>query len=427
MVRRSKEYKAPAGAAAQTLNEMADLLTKEQLASFLGVPNPARTLKGHLTEQLVARLEADADEHARFLETFKRELAFGPWDVEKVLGCTPTERKRWVADGKLPILDYRLFHVAARDIEYPIYDRRVITAITPETIALWRSEHQTLVQMRRKTGAQKATESRKEHQHSRKAFRATWETMVAVWVSQGSPELAATFQLAYWTVWASRWAKENHQKMQDAIKYHERYRDREQVWYQRKNNAFHLLMQTPYAQLSFYRPEEPDKMTLYLCDEHYEDKREMGYMTKWEYYDLFRKEVRQCPNCVVHEEQDYYSLYFLEIKADAFPGLRFSFHTPYPIGKALGFPRPSKLPKVDHSNEENEEGLFRFGRALLSDEKIIYREQDVQTHFEAALAEFLKYFPDLKYLPEKRPEAPAQRQETVPQDQTKDHPEATSA
>jgi hypothetical protein len=400
---------------------MAELLTKEQLAAFLGLPNAARILKGRLTEQLVARLEADAEEHARFLETFKRDLAFGPWDVENLLGCTPTERKRWVADGKLPILDYRTFHVAARDIEYPIYDRRIITAITPETVATWRSEHQALVQVRRKTGAQKATESRKEHQHSRSAFRATWETMVAVWTSQGSPELAAVFQLAYWTVWASRWAKENHEKKLEAIKYRERYHDHEQAWYQRKNNAFALLMQTPLAHLSFYRPEEPDKMTLYLCDEHYEDKREIGYMTKWEYYALFRKEVRQCPNCVVHEEQDYYSLYFLEIKADAFPGLRFSFHTPYPIGKSLGFPRPGKLPKVDHSNQENEEGLFRFGRALLSDEKIIYREQDVQAHFEAALAEFLKHFP------QKQPEAPTEQEETVPQEQETDLPGATSA
>jgi hypothetical protein len=405
----------------QTIGDMAALLTKEQLASFLGVPNSARTLKGHLTEQLVARIEANADEYARFLETFKHELAFGPWDVEKVLGCTPTERKRWVADGKLPILDYRTFHVAARDIEYPIYDRRVITEITPETLALWRSEHQALVKIRRKTGTQKAIESRKEHQHSRKAFRATWQTMVTVWTSQGSPELAATFQLAYWTVWASRWAKENQGKKLEAIKYRERYHDQEQIWYQRKNKAFHLLIHTPYAHLSFYRPEEPDKMTLHLCDEHYEDKREIGYMTKWEYYELFRKEVRQCPNCLVHEEQDYYSLYFLEIKADAFPGLRFSFHTPYPIGKSLGFPRPSKLPKVDHSDQEQEEGLFRFGRALLADEKIIYREQDVQAHFEAALAEFLKYFP------QKQPEAPAQAQEASPQRQEPDHPAATSA
>jgi hypothetical protein len=409
LARFNKKYRAPAGAAAQSIGDMAAPLTKDQLAAFLGVPNSARTLKGHLAEQLAARIEADSDEHARFLETFKHELAFGPWDVEKVLGCTPSERKRWVADGKLPILGYSTFHVAARDIEYPIYDRRIITAITPETLAAWRSEHQSLVQVRRKTGAQKATESRKEHQHSRSAFRATWETMVTVWNSQGSPELAATFQLAYWTVWASRWAKENHQKMQDAIKYTERYHNLEQVWYQRKNNAFHLLMHTPFAHLSFYRPEEPDKMTLYLCDEHHEDRREIG-MSKWEYYELFRKQVRQCSHCIVREERDYYSLYFLEIKADAFPGLRFSFHTPYPIGKALSFPKPSKLPKVDHSDHEQEEGLFRFGRALLSDEKIIYREPDVQAHFEAALAEFLTYFP------QKQAETPVQPQPTPPQE-----------
>lgn len=61
--------------------------------------------------------------------------------------------------------------------------------------------------------------------------------------------------------------------------------------------------------------------------------------------------------------------------------LRFSFHMPYPIGKNI-FPAAKKLPHVEH---EEQDGLFRFGRPLLVQEKIIHREKDVLAHFEQAL------------------------------------------
>ena len=118
-------------------------------------------------------------------------------------------------------------------------------------------------------------------------------------------------------------------------------------------------------------------------------------LNRWEYFTLFGASVSRCPHCTVERARDYYSLFFLEITAVTFPGLRFAYHTPYPIGKRLGFPSPGKLPRVDHSDAE-QEGLFRFGRSLLEEEKIIYREQEVQQHFEAALAEFLRFFPPIQ-------------------------------
>ena len=370
--------------------EIVDLLLKEHLTQFLGVAPSRRVTKAQLVEQLVSRIETDESEMASFLERFKHEVAFGPWDVEQILQCTSTERKRWAADGKLPVLDYREFRKAARDIPYPIFDRREILGIAPGTVEQWRNEHLSFVQLRRKTGTQKAIASRKAHQQARTAASATWETMVAVWNSQGSPALAAVLQLAYWTAQVSRWAKTNREKSQGAVKYRDRYLAGEQAWYQLKNQALHLLLQTPYAQVSFYRPEEPDKISLTLCDDCDEDRREM-HMSKWEYFDLFGASVHRCPECSVERDREYYSLFFLEITTDAFPGLRFAYHTPYPIGKRLGFPRPGKLPRVDHSDGE-QEGLFRFGRSLLEEEKVVYREQDVQRHFAAAVAEFLCFF-----------------------------------
>ena len=165
--------------------EIVDLLPKEHLTQFLGVAPSRRVTKAQLVEQLVSRIETDESEMARFLERYKHEVAFGPWDVEQILQCTSTERKRWTADGKLPVLAYREFRKAARDIPYPIFDRREILGVASEAVEQWRNEHLSLVQLRRKTGTQKAVASRKAHQQARAAASLTWETMVAVWASQG--------------------------------------------------------------------------------------------------------------------------------------------------------------------------------------------------------------------------------------------------
>ncbi len=370
------------------LAALVDALTKDQIGQFLQLSRASKTAKGELAQKLLAVLATNDLAKDRFFETFKRELAVPPWEVEALLGCTSTERKRWVADGKLPILEYRTFHKAARDLPYPVHDRRVIADLSAETIERWRAEHRALVQLRRKTGIRKAAESRQTHQHSRQSFRQQWEGMVAAWKEHGSPALAAVLQLAYWTVWASRWAKENQHKSLRAIKHTAIYQQQSDAWYQRKNNAMRLLSHTPYARLAFYRPEEPDKLSLTLCDSHYEMRRELGYANKWELYADFGAEIRRCAQCSVSEERDYYSLYYLEIRAEAFPDLCFAFHIPYPLGKAF-WPRPEQLPQVEHLEQD---GLFRFGRALLDDEKIIYREPDVLAHFEAAFAEARQFY-----------------------------------
>lgn len=83
-----------------------------------------------------------------------------------------------------------------------------------------------------------------------------------------------------------------------------------------------------------------------------------------------------------------------ESKNQLIADLRFSFHVPYPIGKAW-FPPPEKLPQVVHMEQE---GIFRFGRALLAHEKITHREQDVRVYLEQALLATKKcYYLDTEY------------------------------
>jgi len=299
-------------------------IPKAQLIEFLGLSQKTPELKAQLVEKLLALIGREDTERARFLETFKIELAVGPLELETLLHCSKTERQRWIREGKIPVLEYRSF---------------------------------------RKAGAQVAIEARRANQQSRQTFLTSWMETVEVWKQQASPELAVAFELAFWTVWASRWAKAYQVKSHRGIKHSALYTKQKEVWYRRKNEAMQLLAQSLYARLSFYRPEDADKISLQICQEHWEMKREDFYTDKWEFYSAHRSMIKQCPHCCVNIEKDYYSLYYLEITAAAFPEMRFSFHMPYPVGRTF-FPAPKKLRKVEHVEQD---GIFRFGRPLFAE------------------------------------------------------------
>ena len=84
-----------------------------------------------------------------------------PWELETLLGCTTTERKRWTEEQKLPALGYGSFRKAGSDHAYPLYDRRVILALASRDIEAWRNEHQARMRERRQAAAQGAAVSRK--------------------------------------------------------------------------------------------------------------------------------------------------------------------------------------------------------------------------------------------------------------------------
>ncbi|HZU03603.1 MAG TPA: hypothetical protein VFA10_28315 [Ktedonobacteraceae bacterium] len=141
------------------------LFTREQLSAFLAfleLPARSRESKATLAQRVQERLETDQTVRTQFFEVFKRELAIPPWELETLLDCTPTERKRWTEEGKLPVLDRRSFRKAGSQMEYPVFDRRVILGLPRAEIDLWRVEYQALVKEHRKKGARAAAARRKD-------------------------------------------------------------------------------------------------------------------------------------------------------------------------------------------------------------------------------------------------------------------------
>jgi hypothetical protein len=137
---------------------------RDQLSAFLaflGSPARSRDPKALLVQRVGERLESDRAALSQFFEVFKRELAVPPWELETLLACTATERKRWTEEGRLPVLEHRGFRKAGSTREYPVFDRRVVLGLSRTELERWRAEHQELVTAHRQAGAQAAAARRK--------------------------------------------------------------------------------------------------------------------------------------------------------------------------------------------------------------------------------------------------------------------------
>src|SRR5713101_4203522 len=96
---------------------IATAILKAKLVEFLGLPAKTKESKEQLVIQLLLLIETDSREKARLLDTFPSELAVEPTELETLLGCSKEERRRWIKEGKIPVLEYRSFRKAGRDLE----------------------------------------------------------------------------------------------------------------------------------------------------------------------------------------------------------------------------------------------------------------------------------------------------------------------
>ncbi|MFJ7724882.1 hypothetical protein ACIQXV_01840 [Neobacillus sp. NPDC097160] len=313
-------------------------------------------------------------------------FALHPSDLEELLGITKSERIRWTKEANLPVEHYESFRKWGQTLEYPMYNYyEAIQIVHKGLIEKWRKAHNEKVAKNRKASARIAVKTRKQNRLLVKSFyEDEWKTLLKQWYKEDQVT-GATLQLAFWTMWVNRFAKEMQLKERRAVKKAVEYREKKELFYQLKEEALNALMNSPLSKLQFYRPESPDKISdLQFCEHHYNLwvlARKYDYISKWEYFSLNEKEIRKCPSCTFSTKNDYYSLFYLSICSGEF---KFSFHTPYPIGKEK-FPDPTSLERVVH---EEQEGLFRFGRGLFDEEKIIFTEMNILNFFKESLEKY---------------------------------------
>ena len=378
----------------EQLKEDFTKLRKDEIGEILHLDE--KEISSSKKEVLLEKLLDSVDANELMVRSIYREYAsrfsLHPTAVEELLCISKTERLRFTQEQKLIVIGYDYFRKWGKTIEYPRYDGYLTRRITPEQINQWRLEHKAKTTENRKKAAKKAILTKKKNESIQKEFyEKEWKQMLVEWYRING-RLGATLQLAYWTTWVSRWAKECQLKARKARTKKAEYEANKEMLYEMKNEAIRKLSKSPYAKLSFYQPDDPHKIThLEFCPIHFELwllEREFDYVPKRDFYSRHEKSIHKCKNCTVNKVYDYYSLYYLFIQHNDLKDFHFSFHTPYPIGKEF-LPDKKDLNKVIH---EEQEGMFRFGRTLFEEEKVVFKMKEVMKYFNEAMEKFDLYF-----------------------------------
>jgi hypothetical protein len=326
-------------------------------------------------------------------------MTMKPYQVEQYLKITRAERLRWQQDGRLPIAGYADKRLYGDVVEVPYFSDMAIMQrahLVPE----WRAQDKEARRAARSQATKLATGKINASKARLQSLRA--QILADIEAARALPdsiraESLAVLRLAFWTVLISRWAK-YHQVRSRRKKlrargaaWAQREADRARAIYQAKNRAIAVLQRSQFVGLSFYRPQWPDRIDVVLCWQHETFRREWNqalcrsdYMNPLAYYRFAKDAVEACGDCGIQRERDHYSLYHTVVCVPQLPTLRFSFHTPFPVGRDF-LPAPDGLPLAAEHREQ--EGVFRFGRPVTDEEAQLWPELRVMREHAQALAE----------------------------------------
>jgi hypothetical protein len=134
-------------------NDWPQAVTVEMMRAFLnflGIACRGREPKAVLVSRLEQCFAQTPLVQQQFGQLFKREFAIPPWDLERILGCTRTERLHWTAEGRLVVVELRPAKIGGHEREYPVFDFRAVSRITPGDISAWREDHNRDIAVRRR-------------------------------------------------------------------------------------------------------------------------------------------------------------------------------------------------------------------------------------------------------------------------------------
>lgn len=351
-----------------------DFVKKQELIDYLKIDNKKISYNAAL-ELLENKIKSNKSFKKRFYKDFN--VSYHPAEVEYILNCTKSERTRWTEEKKLNVVDYKDFKYGM----FPLYDAFQIDSIDNSKIEKWRESHKNTVKKNRESAAKKAANTRKKNNDIKKAEKLKILNEIETW-NNIDPVASKIFELSYYTMWISRWAKHYQQKKDLKNK---------KYYYDLKKDSIMLLKKASvkypqYFDISFYGPKKKKIKSMKLCENHYD---EFELFFGYEYHtkdDILRyikaneDEICSCPYCDYDADDQYYWLYCLKVKCDEIENTSFSFHIPYSIGNAF-FEEPEKYRKVAHKEQE---GIFRFGRTLKENEYIVHTEDHTLSNFKNA-------------------------------------------
>lgn len=221
-----------------------NFLKKETLANNaqekLGITTLRKNTK---KEEMIALIAETVDRQQLFALFQNNAVAFGlhPTQLEEILGCSKTERKRWTEEERLPVLCYEDFKYGS----YPVYDLLGTIALLDQ-ISCWREEHENNKAQRRKQAAKAAQETRRKRKEEREEKLEDLQKAKQRW-----GKFAEEFALAYWAVIAEQLSQFYQEKTGRAKTKGEEYRVVAKELDDLKVSAIALLATSPITSLNF--------------------------------------------------------------------------------------------------------------------------------------------------------------------------------
>ena len=316
------------------------------------------TPKEVLAERLCLLLNQDPSAAERAARELPATIGLTPRELEAALGCTRTERRRWVKEGRLPVCaTMRMCLKDTHWVDVDLVDRRLVVALAPGTLDSWRAEHRQLVLEHRQAGSIRAVERRARTLALQGQALQEVEQLQISWLEQsgGDDVAVAALTLAHWTVWASRRAKWHREQATFSNmttfggsgwgtrrRLPVRHWNQERQWYQLKDRALQLLARTRWLEIRWY---QPNRLWIdELCSYHYEEwceERSYTHASFGEFVIQHEDDLVRCSSC--KRDPTHYALYSLELRPPFLQdGPSYRFHVPYSVGRAY-LPRPGKL------------------------------------------------------------------------------------
>ena len=115
---------------------------------------PAVAIKVAYAEYRKDILDAKvAEKKARALRRTWEKSLLPSRQIPELLKITRADYQRWLADGRLKVALYREFTKWGKSLETPMFDPKVLEALTAQTLAKWRSDDLIVKTGNRKAGA----------------------------------------------------------------------------------------------------------------------------------------------------------------------------------------------------------------------------------------------------------------------------------
>lgn len=343
------------------------IIKKMMVESLRNEVKPYMDVKGIYKDELRIKLIELIENGTINADDFreKHKLCFAGYEVEELIKCTKTERQKWTKDGRLKVAYYDSVRNYGKTISVPYYDNDLIYQmyIDGSIIEKWRKDDKEKSSLARKNGAIKAKETRQKNDIIRNKFKEDLQSRFDKWESDGE-EKAVIFNLAYWTMWMSRYAKvyESQRRLASNFIQKEKLENLRDVCYDKKERAIEVMVKSNLSKVEYYKSNKKK----YNWRDYEEDYDE---------YDFDEEE---------YDDDKYYDLYYIEV-GDG--DTKFSFHLPYDCGRFF-LPESESLKLVKHIEQEGE---FRFGRSLKDIEKVALSYKKVCTNFDKALKNATEY------------------------------------